>query len=470
MVENMDMTLVFAALATAFVAVASAAVFLLRSKKKSEQELQRTQLLLQEEQQKRFSAESELKLLKERLAELSASAASLQEERNRLTKEATLAQAKAQAMQEANAKLTEHYEQQSKKLELRLNEIMQKNLDKKIEKFDENSTKALQNILKPFKENIENFKKKVEESQEKSIQRFAALSKEIENIAKASMNISAEAQNLAEALKGKKQSTGAWGEMILDTVLEYSGLLNGIHYEKQNSYRDESGNMKRPDVVIKLPQGRSIVIDSKVSLVDYDEFVRAQSDEERTIAAKKLAQDFKNHIDTLASKDYTHYDLGTLQYVFMFVPIEGAFATALQYDGTLYEYALKKHIAIVTPSTLTVSLRTIYLYWQSEKSSEYALKLFEEAGKLYDKVTVFATTFEKIGAQLQTVQKSYDQAYNQLAKGGGNVLKRVANLKTLGAKTTKNLKTTKIEYDDFESEDVSIELLEEKKDEDGNRV
>jgi DNA recombination protein RmuC len=258
--------------------------------------------------------------------------------------------------------------------------------------------------------------------------------------------------------------------MILDSVLEYSGLLQGVHYEKQNSYKDEEHNLKRPDVVVKLPANRTIIIDSKVSLVDYDAYIRAQSDEEKNIEAKKLANDFKRHIDTLASKDYTHYDIGTLQYVFMFVPIEGAFSVALGAENSLYEYALKKHIAIVTPATLTVSLRTIYLYWQSEKSSEFALKLFEEAGKLYDKVVLFSETFAKVGDQLQTLQKSYDKAYTQLATGSGNVLKRVSNLKSLGAKTTKNLSNTKVEYDDFDEEKAEVVMIEQKEQNDDNRI
>ncbi len=400
------------------------------------------------------NTKKELFSLKERHAEL-------MEQKERAYEAKVFLQAKMDAMEEANEKLKEHYEEQSKKLELKLNDLMQKTLESKIEKFDENSTKSLQNILKPFAESVESFKKRLEQTEEKNAKRFTELSKEIEFIGKASASLTQEAQNLAEALKGKKQTTGAWGEMILDSVLEYSGLLQGTHYEKQNSYRDENGELKRPDVVVKLPAGRSIVIDSKVSLVNYDRYVREENEEAKNIAAKALANNFKEHIDTLASKDYTRYDIGTLQYVFMFVPIEGAFSVALGADPSLYEYALKKHIAITTPSTLTVSLRTVYLYWQSEKSSHYALKLFEEAGKLYDKVVGFVTTFEKIGTQLSTVQNSYDDAYKQLAQGRGNLLTRVEKLKTLGAKTTKNLGSTKLEYDDFSQEEAQVELLEQ---------
>jgi len=381
-------------------------------------------------------------------------------QKQQLFEEKSIATAKLEAFEEANKRLEKEYEQKSKQLELKLNEIMQKSLEQKIEKFDKNSSKTLEEILKPFKEDINTFKKKVEETQEKSIKRFSELSKEIEFLGKSTQMISQEAQNLTEALKGKKQSTGAWGEMILDSVLEYSGLLAGEHYEKQISFRDEEGEIKRPDVVIKLPAQRSIIIDSKVPLSAYEEFIRQESDEQKLISAKQLVHNFKNHIDTLASKDYTHYDIGTLQYVFMFIPIEGAFATALQTDHTLYEYALKKHIAIVTPSTLTVTLRTIYLHWQSEKSSEFAQKMFTEAGKLYDKIVLFSQSFEKIGSQLQSVQKSYDTALKQLANGSGNVLKRASNLKALGAKTTKNLQSTKIEYDDFDEEKAEVIMIQ----------
>jgi len=200
---------------------------------------------------------------------------------------------------------------------------MQNNLDSKLKKFDETSLKSLDTILKPFKENIDSFKKKVEETQESSVKKFAELSKEIEQVTKAGMSISQEAQNLTTALKGKKQTQGSWGEMILESVLEYSGLLKNVHYYTQQSYKDEQGDTKRPDVIIKLPQERTMIIDSKVSLNDYDAYIRAESEEERGVAVSNMVASFKNHIDTLDSKDYAHYKIGTLQYVFMFVPIEG---------------------------------------------------------------------------------------------------------------------------------------------------
>ena len=371
-------------------------------------------------------------------------------------------EAELHAQKEGNSALKSDLDEQGKKLELKLNAIMEQHLEQKLQKLDTASTKSLETLLKPFKENLDTFKKSVENSQESSIKKFAELSKEIELVARAGMNISKEAENLTKALKGKKQSQGSWGEMILESVLEYSGLVKGVHYETQESYKDEEGRTKRPDVVIKLPGERTIIIDSKVSLNSYDEFIRAESEEEKRIASKALCLAFREHIDTLDSKDYAHYKQGTLQYVFMFVPIEGAFSVAINEDPKLYEYALRKHIAIVNPSTLTVSLRTIYLYWQSEQSSTLASKLFEEAGKMYDKMVGFAESFKRVGSQLQTLNNSYENAQKQLTEGSGNLLGRVENLKRLGAKATKNLKDAKLDYQDFSTDIETVELLEEK--------
>src|SRR5574344_1829931 len=393
--------------------------------------------------------------------ELLKNIANLEEQNIKLKIENSSLNANIDFQKENNQKLKDDLEEQGKKLELKLNEIMQNNLDNKLKKFDETSLKGLDSILKPFKENIDSFQKRVEESQENSTKKFAELSKEIEMLTKAGLNISQEAENLTKALKGKKQTQGSWGEMILESVLEYSGLLKNIHYFTQQSYKDEHGDTNRPDVIIKLPQNRSMIIDSKVSLNDYEEYIRAQSDEQRAISLNNIVSSFKNHIDNLDSKDYAHYKIGTLQYVFMFVPIEGAFSLAVQKDPTLYEYALKKHIAIVNPSTLTVSLRTIYLYWQSEQSSTLASKLFVEAGKLYDKMVNYTDSFNKIGNQIKALNNSYETASKQLSEGSGNILTRVENLKKLGAKTTKTLKDSKIEFEDFDENRIEVLMLEE---------
>ena len=386
----------------------------------------------------------------------------LNEENRFLSIENAKLEATLEAQTLSYTALKSDFEEQSKKLELKLNMIMEQHLEKKIQKLDATSLRSLETLLKPFKENLDTFKKSVENSQESSIKKFAELSKEIELVARAGMSISKEAENLAKALKGKKQAQGSWGEMILESVLEYSGLVKGVHYETQEGYKDEEGRSKRPDVIIKLPQNRSIIIDSKVSLNSYDALIRAQSEEEKIVASKALVQAFREHITLLDSKDYAHYHQGTLQYVFMFVPIEGAFSVAISEDPRLYEYALRKHIAIVNPSTLTVSLRTIYLYWQSEQSSTLASKLFDEAGKMYDKMVGFAESFKRIGSQLQTLNSTYDNAQKQLTEGSGNLLGRVENLKRLGAKATKDLKDAKLEYQDFSTDIEEVKMLDTK--------
>lgn len=386
----------------------------------------------------------------------------LNEENRFLSIENAKLEATLEAQTLSYTALKSDFEEQSKKLELKLNMIMEQHLEKKIQKLDTTSLRSLETLLKPFKENLDTFKKSVENSQESSIKKFAELSKEIELVARAGMSISKEAENLAKALKGKKQAQGSWGEMILESVLEYSGLVKGVHYETQEGYKDEEGRSKRPDVIIKLPQNRSIIIDSKVSLNSYDALIRAQSEEEKIVASKALVQAFREHITLLDSKDYAHYHQGTLQYVFMFVPIEGAFSVAISEDPRLYEYALRKHIAIVNPSTLTVSLRTIYLYWQSEQSSTLASKLFDEAGKMYDKMVGFAESFKRIGSQLQTLNSTYDNAQKQLTEGSGNLLGRVENLKRLGAKATKDLKDAKLEYQDFSTDIEEVKMLDTK--------
>ena len=386
----------------------------------------------------------------------------LNEENRFLSIENAKLEATLEAQTLSYTALKSDFEEQSKKLELKLNMIMEQHLEKKIQKLDATSLRSLETLLKPFKENLDTFKKSVENSQESSIKKFAELSKEIELVARAGMSISQEAENLAKALKGKKQAQGSWGEMILESVLEYSGLVKGVHYETQEGYKDEEGRSKRPDVIIKLPQNRSIIIDSKVSLNSYDALIRAQSEEEKIVASKALVQAFREHITLLDSKDYAHYHQGTLQYVFMFVPIEGAFSVAISEDPRLYEYALRKHIAIVNPSTLTVSLRTIYLYWQSEQSSTLASKLFDEAGKMYDKMVGFAESFKRIGSQLQTLNSTYDNAQKQLTEGSGNLLGRVENLKRLGAKATKDLKDAKLEYQDFSTDIEEVKMLDTK--------
>lgn len=399
---------------------------------------------------------NELENANVKIDEINKKIAELNNEKIELLSENSRLKAEYEAQKQKQEELKKAFEEQKNHLKEEMSNAMQKILELKIEKFDETSTKALEALLKPFRENMDGFRKKIEENQKESGERIAALSKEIEQVMKAGFSISQEASNLTKALKGEKQTQGRWGEMVLESVLEHSGLIKNDHYKIQENYKDEEGKDKRPDVVVKLPQNRSIIIDSKVSLVDYDNLVRAQTDEERTIASIAIAKAFRNHIDALHKKDYTKYDTGTLQYVFMFVPIEGVYAVAVHQDPSLYEYALKKHIVIVYPSTLVVTLKTIYMYWQREKSDMAVENIFQEAGKLYEKVYGFVESFEKVGKQLETVNASYQKAKIQLFSGSGNLLTRTENLKILGAKTTKNLQSLKLKNSELDEDDLEI--------------
>ncbi|MFP4333484.1 MAG: DNA recombination protein RmuC [Campylobacterales bacterium] len=400
------------------------------------------------------SSKFQISLLEGQNSELKEEKSRLQDKINTQNREISTLEATLQAEQKNLKALKNEFEEYGNKLELRLDAIMQKGLESKLKKFDDTSIKSLDTLLKPYKESLESFKKKIEESREDSIKSFATLGSQIEMISRAGMNISKEAQNLTEALKGKKQTQGSWGEMILESVLEYSGLIKGTHYKTQESYKDSDGAIKRPDVVVYLSHDRAIIIDAKVSLVDYDAFIKSESDEQRALNAKAVVSAFKKHIDTLAAKDYSAYSSGTLQYVFMFVPIEGAFALAVQEDAGLYEYALKRNIAVVNPSTLTVSLRTIYLFWQHQKANSRVIKLLDEAGKLYDKMDVFVSGFAKIGSQIKSLQGTYEDSYSRLSSGHGNIMGRFENIKKLGARATKDLKKSEVEFD----EDGEIEL------------
>lgn len=395
----------------------------------------------------------EITTLRQTLTNLQNLHASALSDKSRLEKELELYHQKT-------AELKLSFEEQKQALRDEITLTLKKILDGKIQTFDETSTKSLQTLLEPFKMSLETFKQRVELSQKENHDKMIALSKELEYLQKASFSIGQEAANLTKALKGEKQTQGRWGEMILESVLEHSGLVRNEHYTIQESYRDEQGHNKRPDVIVKLPGDKTLIIDSKVSLVDYDHYVRADTEEERTIAATAIAKAFRNHIETLSSKDYAHYSLQTLEYIFMFVPIEGAYAVAVGQDPTLYETALKHHIVIVYPSTLIVTLKTVAIYWQREKSDQTIALIYQEAGKLYDKMYAFIETYEKLGRTLESAASAFHDGSKHLYQGKGNIIKRTESLRLLGAKTTKQLKNLKIQQELIADEIEELELIE----------
>jgi DNA recombination protein RmuC len=263
--------------------------------------------------------------------------------------------------------------------------------------------------------------------------------------------LSEDATNLTNALKGENKTQGNWGEIVLERILEDSGLREGHEYEIQSTLSDEEGKKFRPDVIVHLPQNKDIIIDSKVSLVAYDAFVRADNDEDRAHALKQHLVSIHGHIKGLSSKRYEQLSgVRTLDFVLLFMPIEGAFLLALESDNTFFKTAYEQNIVVVSPSTLLVTLRTIEHIWRSEYQERNAKAIAESAEALYEKLVAFVEDMEKIGEQIGRTQKSYEGAMNKLSTGKGNLIRRVESMRKLGLKPKKMLPASVRESDEEE--------------------
>ncbi len=251
--------------------------------------------------------------------------------------------------------------------------------------------------------------------------------------------ITEETSNLTRALKGDVKKQGNWGELILERLLEMSGLRKGMEYETQASFTEEEGR-KQPDVIINLPENKHLVIDSKVSFVDYEKFIKAEDATEIRQHRKALIASMKRHIDGLNEKHYQNLkDINSPDYVFMFIPIEGAFATVMEEDMSLYQYAIKKNVIMIGPSSLLASLRTVSFIWQQENQTKNAMEIATESGKMLDKFISFYEDFEKVGKQMQTAQKTFEDAENKLKTGRGNLIDKANKIKEMGARSSKQL-------------------------------
>jgi len=245
---------------------------------------------------------------------------------------------------------------------------------------------------------------------------------------------------LTKALKGDSKTQGTWGELILEKILEESGLRKGVEYDSQGGFRDEEGKLLKPDVIVHLPEEKDIIIDSKVSLTAYEKYVRADTDEERDRAVKEHLVSINAHLKGLESKKYDELpDVRSLDFVLMFIPVESAFMLTVEKDNDIFRKAFEQNIMIVSPSTLLVTLRTIQNIWRYEYQSKNALEIAEKAGNLYDKFVGFVADLEKIGDQIGSMQKTYDGAHNKLVSGRGNLVARAQNLIDLGVKSRKRL-------------------------------
>lgn len=307
------------------------------------------------------------------------------------------------------------------------------------EAFSKANVEKLEATLTPLKEHVGHFEKELREVHQETVKDRERLKSEISQLTKRSEAISQEALALTRALKGDHQQQGAWGEMILESILERSGLRQGEEYVTQAHRTGTDGERLRPDVVVMIPGGKTLVIDSKVSLNDYAAAVNAEDDGVAMVSRKRHVMAMRAHINGLSAKSYQQAEGQSVDYVIMFVPIEGALSEALREDGTLTEYALERHITIATPTTLMMAMRTVSHVWAVERRNQNAENIAKRAGLLYDKVANFITSMEKVGKGIETAHGAYESALGQLSRGRGNVLSQVEALKSLGAKATKSI-------------------------------
>lgn len=304
----------------------------------------------------------------------------------------------------------------------------------------------LDTILKPFKEQVNSFGKKIEENYITESKERHLLKNQIDQLRSLNEKLSDDANNLTKALKGENKTQGNWGELILEKILENSGLREGIEYETQGSYKGENGKTYRPDVLIHLPDEKDIVIDSKVSLVAYERYINAEDEVQQEQARKEHVLSIRSHIKGLSEKKYEELEgLRSLDFVLLFMPIEGAYMLALEEDSDFFQETIKQNIMVVGPSTLLVTLRTIEYIWRNERQEQNAQEIAKRAGDLYDKFVGFVGDMEKIGAHITKTQSSYDDAMKKLSSGTGNLVKRADDMKKLGIKTKKNIEKMLLE-------------------------
>ena len=323
---------------------------------------------------------------------------------------------------------------------LQFENLANKILEEKTLKFTEQNQQNLKNILNPLQEKITDFEKKVENTHKESIDYHAALRQQILGLKEMNLQMSKETLNLTKALKGDSKIQGNWGELVLERVLEKSGLEKGREYEIQKSFTTEEGNRVQPDVIINLPDGKKMIIDSKVSLTAYEKYINEEDDEQKSSFLKEHVNSLKRHVEQLGSKNYQHlYQMESPDFVLLFIPIEPAFAIALNEDTQLYNKAFEKNFVIVTPSTLLATLRTIDSMWTNQKQQENAYEIARQAGALYDKFDGFVTDLVKIGKKMDEAKTEYEGAMNKLVDGKGNLITSVQKLKIMGAKAKKSL-------------------------------
>lgn len=405
---------------------------------------------------------SELTAKQDRVAQLASESSQYQQRAETLSEE--LGQLKVE-LREQQVTLDKERRSASEKLELleknrdalkqEFENLANRIFDQKSERFSQQSKTSLDSLLNPFRDQLQDFRKRVEDVYTTETRDRQALRSEIKSLQELNRQITEEAANLTRALKGDKKIQGNWGELILERVLERSGLRKGVEYETQGSYRDDDNQLLRPDVIVHLPDQRNLVIDSKVSLVAYQQWVTADQEEERAAALKQHVEAVRNHIRALSEKDYSQLNgLHSPDFVLLFMPIEPAFVAAFQQDENLFAEAFERKIIVVTPTTLLATLRTIENIWRYERQSQNARRIADRAGAVYDKLRVFVEAMEKLGSQLHTAQGTYDNAMNTLTRGRGNLISQANRFVELGVRVKKELPKSIVDQAEVDSEDA----------------
>ena len=355
--------------------------------------------------------------------------AKLSELETRLEDERSNSEEKLALLQEAREQLKMEFQNVANKI-----------FEDKSQKFTEQNRENIEGVLKPMREQLLDFKKKVEDVYDKESKDRVSLLNEIIHLKTLNERISEDAVNLTNALKGQSKTRGSWGEMILERVLEESGLQKGREYEVQTMYASEEGQRRHPDVIVHLPEGKDIVIDSKVSLTAYEKYCTAGTEEMRDKRLKEHIISIRTHIKALSEKRYEELEgIRTLDFVLMFLPIEGAFWTAIESEQGLFNEAFDKNIMLVSPSTLLATLRIINNIWRYEDQNKNALIIAKKAGDLYDKFVGFVEALDEVGQKIDKARESYQTARNRLTEGRGNLVRRSIELRQLGVKAQKEL-------------------------------
>ncbi len=391
-----------------------------------------------EERQRQLT--TNLGVLENRLEDADQHKVQLQQEKEILGNKLVRYQTEMQNLQLKNVEQKQEVEKLQEKFTKEFENLANKILEEKSLKFTERNEKNIKNILSPLNEKIQLFEKKVEESQKENISIHSALKEQLVNLQSQNLKITQEAENLTKALKGDSKMQGNWGELVLERVLEKSGLEKDREYSVQQSFTLDDGSRVLPDVIINLPDGKKMIVDSKVSLTDYERFVNAEDDDAQAKHLKDHINSLRRHVDQLSAKKYEDlYEMESPDFVLLFIPIEPAFAIAINNDNSLYTKAFEQNIVIVTPSTLLATLRTIDSMWGNEKQQRNAIEIARQAGALYDKFEGFVSDLTKVGKKMDDAKIEYKGAMNKLVEGRGNIITSIEKLKKMGAKAKKSI-------------------------------